>query len=267
MAVGPTVERLWAIGIAFLALSCSSTQARLYEAAERGDAVELRGQLATGADPNQAVANGWTPLMIAAAEGHPDCVDALLAAGAEPNARNAPGRTALMFAAKYGYSGVVKELLRAGADASLQPTDDEGTPAIVIAADGGHVDTVAVLLRHGVDGDAAKKQGETALIAASKGHAEVVKALLSAGANVDARNDEGWTALVHLKKDPSATESLTISISGSNEPAKASARSRLRYRTIRVEQLLVQRFRQQPVFRKHSIDNSPPSCREKTQST
>src|SRR2546422_2234588 len=60
---------------------------------------------------DSAPGRGWTPLMIAAAEGHAETVSALVEGGANVNATNALGRTALMFASSYGFLAIVQDLL------------------------------------------------------------------------------------------------------------------------------------------------------------
>jgi hypothetical protein len=67
----------------------------LARAAQRGDADMVREQLAAGADPNAADAEGWRALHIAAYDDNAAVVRVLLAAGADPALRNDRGETAL----------------------------------------------------------------------------------------------------------------------------------------------------------------------------
>jgi ankyrin repeat protein len=161
-----------------------SPGASLYNAAENGATATVRSLLTAGADPNWRNAVGWTPLMIAAAEKHPDTVAALLEAKADPNARNSYGRTALMYASGYGQDTIVERLLAAGADPNIVPTDQSGCwTALIAAAAGGHAKTVEVLLRGGADPTIKSKDGKTAIeIARSAGHSEVVRILQAAAA-------------------------------------------------------------------------------------
>ena len=65
-------------------VGCSKVTAMM-EAAERGDAAQLKAALEGGADPNtQTGMEGMTALMLASQGGHADCVKALLDAGADP---------------------------------------------------------------------------------------------------------------------------------------------------------------------------------------
>lgn len=159
-----------------------SLDAALYNAAEHGTTAVVRDLLAGGSNPNWQNAIGWTPLMIAAAERHPDTVIVLLDAKANPNLRNRLGRTALMFAASYGQDAIVERLLAAGADPNIVAGDATGWTALVAAASAGHASTVETLLRGGADPAIKSKQGESALdFAQEKGHAEVIRILQRTG--------------------------------------------------------------------------------------
>ncbi len=68
-----------------------------------------------GANPNVAMKDGSTPLMIAAKEGSVGPIlEALLKGGAEINARNAAGLTALAVARKYGRAEMIEFLQSRG---------------------------------------------------------------------------------------------------------------------------------------------------------
>lgn len=154
-----------------------SLGAALFDASYAGATATVSRLLASGADPNWRNRDGWTPLMIAAAERHLDTVAALLAAKADPNARNVLGRTALMFASRYGQDAIAERLLAAGADPNIVP-GDQGWTALIAAAAHGHVRTVELLLRAGADPTIRAKDGQTALdIARGERHAEVVRVL------------------------------------------------------------------------------------------
>src|SRR5712691_4491580 len=89
-------------------------------ASRNGDAPMIRTLVDSGADANNATANGTTALMLAAAAGKPDAVTLLIEKGANVNAReNVKGETALTFAAAYGRTDVVKVLTANKADVSI----------------------------------------------------------------------------------------------------------------------------------------------------
>lgn len=133
--------------------------------------------------PADSGGSGWTPLMIAAAEGRVETVSALVKAGADVNATNGLGRTALMFASSYGFLAIVKDLLDHRADANIVPKDSTGWTALIAAAHNGHLEVTRVLLDHGADSSLRDKQGKTALAwAEAQGHVEVAQALRDATA-------------------------------------------------------------------------------------
>jgi len=151
----------------------------LYTAAAAGNTNTVKELLAGGADPNTPLGwPGWTPLMIAAAEGHQEAVSILLKAGANANARNNLGRTALMFASTYGYVEIAQILLEHGAQPNVVPNDNTGWTALIVSARTGRIATVRLLLRHGADRTIKDKTGKTALDwSEAQGHADVVRVL------------------------------------------------------------------------------------------
>ena len=61
----------------------------------------------------------------------------------------------------------------------------------------GHGEIVSLLLSSGVDVDAERTDGETALLQASRnGHGEVASLLLSSGADVNVQSNDGMTTLL-----------------------------------------------------------------------
>jgi len=160
----------------------------LYAAAHAGRTEICKAMVALGRKPDAPANEGWTPVMIAAAENKPETVSYLLSAGANPNAASNLGRTPVMFAANYGYTDIVEMLAKAGADLNAVPTDDRRMPALSAAAANGHAATAAALLRLGAKPDAVDGEGATALLRASGAHhgPEIVRALLDGGADVNA---------------------------------------------------------------------------------
>src|SRR2546427_6325851 len=89
--------------------------------------------------PADSGGSGWTPLMIAAAEGRVETVSALGKAGGDVNATNGVGRTALMFASSYGFLAIAKDLLDHRPDADILPEDSNGWTATIGAAPNRHL--------------------------------------------------------------------------------------------------------------------------------
>jgi TonB family protein len=78
------------------------------------DALPLKTLLNAAANPNISDSRGFTPLIIAAAEGKTEFVKLLLEKGADVNAKDKNGATALSYAKAKGYGEVVKLLEKAG---------------------------------------------------------------------------------------------------------------------------------------------------------
>lgn len=141
----------------------------LYKAAEAGNANLVTQLLEIGFDPNAPLGDpGWTPLMIASANGHQAAVFSLLSYGSDVNATNNKGRTALMFASRYGYDLIVKALLEKDAKLNLIPKDDPKWPALTAASFNGHSKVVSILLKHGADAELKDEMGMTAYSWAEK---------------------------------------------------------------------------------------------------
>jgi ankyrin repeat protein len=160
--------------------SYASGVTALYEAAQQGYDAIVRLLIAKDANIDaRATETGWTPLMIAVAEGHSTTANILLAAGAKVNSVNSYGRSALMFAAWYGNAEITGNLLVKGADVNLVPTDKEGMTALIAATVKGYKEIVSMLLKAGADPNIRDKEGKTAL---AKANIEIALLLRQAGA-------------------------------------------------------------------------------------
>jgi ankyrin repeat protein len=130
--------------------------------------------------------DGFTPLHLAAREGHEKAAGVLLAAGADVKAVDVPARwgqeswralTPLHVAATAGKAGVVKLLLDKGAEVNAPEKYGPWT-ALHYAAGLGHADVVKVLLAAKADREAKDEKGRTPLTLANEGkHTAVVKLL------------------------------------------------------------------------------------------
>jgi len=141
--------------------------------------------------------------MWAAAQRHPDVVEALLAAGADPSVRSdvwtqvmaVPphskpeynreiphgGNTALLFAVRAGDLQSARILVAAGAD--VDDADAWGVSASVLAAHGGHCELLDFLLEHGADPNAAAAGFAALHDAVMRNDSRMVAALLAHGAD------------------------------------------------------------------------------------
>ncbi len=156
----------------------------LNEAAYIGDRRLVEAMIRIGVDVDYPargladiapVGSAWTPIMLAAAEGHEEIVSILIQAGADVNAKNELGRTSLMFSANYGFFEIAEMLLENGAS-----TDDVASDrtAIIAASFNGHRNLVRLLLEHGADQNIRDNSGKTALMwAEERGHRRVARTL------------------------------------------------------------------------------------------
>jgi ankyrin repeat protein len=81
------------------------------------DRAAVKELLDDGKNPNARQRDGFTPLMVAVANGDADIAGMLLAKGADPNLRSQSGKTALALARSRGAAGgaMVQMLQRSGA--------------------------------------------------------------------------------------------------------------------------------------------------------
>ena len=115
----------------------------LHKACENGHASVVR-MVGKYASVLATTRNGDTPLHIAAARGHKECVDALLQLNAPIMLGNADGKTALHIACEKGHASIVKIV---GKKASLIATTKDGDTPLHIAAAMGHEECVEALLQ------------------------------------------------------------------------------------------------------------------------
>ena len=101
-----------------------------------------------GADPDAPAPGGFTPLYVAALEGHASVAVRLLEAGADPNAKDKEhGETPLHMAAEEGHGRIARQLLEAGAAPNAK--DNEGNTPLFFAMEGEHALVIALLNQAG----------------------------------------------------------------------------------------------------------------------
>jgi len=156
------------------------------DAAERGDATEVRELLRDGADVNASQGDGMTALHWAAENGDRELSEVLIYAGANVDAGTRIGGYApLHIASRNGHAEIVKTLLAANADPNAI-TSNSGVTALHLAAASHSSATVAVLLDAGAEVNATEGSwGQTPLIfAAAADRVDSVRLLLDAGADL-----------------------------------------------------------------------------------
>nr|KAE8924685.1 hypothetical protein PF009_g25089 [Phytophthora fragariae] len=183
-----------------------------YECAAEGDLDCLEEILDSGrVGVNDVDVDGFTALMVAAAEGHRDVVRALLRRGADVGVRTHELRsTALHFAAKNGDAEIVAALCECDAAVVDCWNVNADTPLIWACIEG-RAEAVKVLLRHGADVNMLNQYGASTLLCAAmigedpeqdeesdKRRAEILTMLLEKnGELVNFQDREGSTAM-HL---------------------------------------------------------------------
>lgn len=145
-------------------------------------------------DINEPNENGFTPLIMAAQEGHHRVVRALINNGACLDSASHGKATALMLASQNGCIVVAKLLVDAGAHLELR--NQTGCSALHLAAAEGHLCVVKVLVSAGANLEAWNNDRNTPLhLAVRPGHFAVVEALSAAGAESSKVNSFRQTPL------------------------------------------------------------------------
>ena len=135
---------------------------KLLEAAKAGEEDIVNTLLSEGADPNyKDEERGNTAGHYAAREGHNGVLKILLEKGLDKDIRGDSKFTPLIIAAAKGHPSTVKMLGSIGADLNLR-AGDKGLTALMVAALYGHLETVAELLVLGADIKLQYKDGHTA---------------------------------------------------------------------------------------------------------
>lgn len=137
----------------FLIISMTTMAQDVFETARKGDVATMEALCGSTAEIlNEANAEGYTPLMLAAYYGHIEMttylvkngavidgkskygtpimaatvknneaiVDLLLANGADPNIQDTNGKTALLYCSTFGLNTIAEKLLKAGATTNLK---------------------------------------------------------------------------------------------------------------------------------------------------
>jgi len=121
---------------------------------------------------------GALSLLCSASKSSRESVILLLESQADPMQRDFRGLTPLTDCARTGNVAMMKLLLGATRGAALHSTDDENCSALHWAAKEGQLETVDLLVKAGVDAEAADMEGRTAAdVAREAGHDEVADLL------------------------------------------------------------------------------------------
>lgn len=189
------MRRNWTIGLAIgltsvvfaTALLLAATEdARVANAAMRGDKAAVRDLIKQAADINAAQGDGSTALHWAASKDDAEMAQMLIYAGANVRATTRIGSyTPLFMAAKSGAASVVELLLKAGSEVNVKGSD--GLTPLMMAAISGNRETVRVLIEHGAQVNAKEAEhGQTALMfAAAFDRPDAISELAKHGADLN----------------------------------------------------------------------------------
>lgn len=193
---------LMAVSLMITLLTSMPAQAGSYEdffmAVRRNLPQEVATLLKRGFDPNTIDAErGETGLILALREGHPAVASLLMKApGIDLEAKARNGDTALMIAAYKSNKAAVQMLLALDAQ-----VNQVGWTALHYAATVGANDIVQLLLDASAYIDAESPNQTTPLMMAARGgHILTVKLLLDEGADATLKNNQGLSALDLAKK-------------------------------------------------------------------
>ena len=174
-----------------IAAAGAENDARLMDAARKGDRAALNALLQQKVNVNAPGVDGTTALHWAVRSDDVDMAELLLRAGANPKAVDRYGVTPLYLAAENGNGLMIRKLLDAGADPNS--TDPTGETALMAASRTGNPDALKVLIERGAKVNAKDPDYEqTALmLAVRENHPEAVKVLIDSGADVAAQTRVG----------------------------------------------------------------------------
>ncbi len=178
----------------FIWTSQAAGSAELFMAANRGNVDKVRSILARDpAAATESSGGGFTPLHLAAINGHAKVVDLLIKSGAHVNARNRDGATPLLKAVQGRHIDVIKLLIKRHADINVK--DDSSVSPLMATLMDGNLEIAKILVESGADVRVKSAGGSTPMHMAAREDSALVKLLVKKGADVNAVDNRGWTAL------------------------------------------------------------------------
>ncbi len=193
----------------------------LVDAADKGEAIIVKGLLDNGSAVSGHGKFGATALHRAAAHGNLEIGEMLL---------NAGGATALHLASREGNAAFTELLLNSKANPNAK--DAEGWTPLMRAANTGNVEIARLLLDHGAELNIGNASGDTALMeAAKRKHPDVTKLLVDRGAD-DARKNRGGDTAHTLSQQKGGPDINDLIAGRDAEQQKRMEQAQLRLRAI-----------------------------------
>jgi len=180
-------------------LRTSEIKTPLYLAAEKGDsaAVDLlleRSEVQHTLNENdwRSYKEGFSPLMVAVANGHVDVAERLIDVGAYVNEKDNKNRHSLFIAAESGTPDMMRMLIRRGADVAKAPLHSDGQTILHKVGAVNYKEKLLLLIEAGADINAVDGFGASALnLSAEACDFPKVRTLLELGANPNHANGAG----------------------------------------------------------------------------
>jgi len=162
---------------------------------------------------------GWTPLMVAAFNGHSEVISTLVKHHANVHAIDILGNTALHWAAEAGQTSSAKLLIQH--HANIDACNHIGITPLIRAATLRRLGDVLLFIDCGANLNLTARDGSTALHkAAAEGYIEIVRTLLHHGADMKIKNLDGSLPLtLALRKNHQEVVKLLTAKSRANDPA------------------------------------------------
>jgi ankyrin repeat protein len=181
-----TIALIVAAAAVFVAQTRPAELATMIQAGNRQVALDM---IRSGADVNEAQADGTRPIHWAVYRVDYELMDELIARNAQVDVINELGSTPLAEAVKLRDPEMVRMLLAAGS--GTEGANQDGQTALMLAIRSGDLELVQMLVDEGADVNAVEQvQQQTPLMwaaAASQNAVEMVDLLLANGADVNAR--------------------------------------------------------------------------------